>query len=57
VDISWFALHGTELLAGWTRLLAPQRGSSLLQEFLDRSLGHGTGRRRAYLLDVVSVEI
>ena len=57
VNGSLVALHRTESLAAWAGLLGPQQGRFLLQEFLDGSLGHGTGRGRGHLLDVVGVEV
>jgi hypothetical protein len=57
VDGPWLAFDGTESLALGTGLFGPQGGGLLLQEFLDGSLGHGTGGALGELLDVVGIQV
>jgi hypothetical protein len=52
-----FTLYPTKPATGWARLFGPEHTSLFLQEFLDSSLGHRTGRSHRDLFDVVGVEI
>ena len=57
LDGSRSALGRTEPLTLGTGLFGAQRGGLLLQEFLDGSLGHRTGRVLGDLLDLVGNEV
>jgi hypothetical protein len=50
-------LHWAKPSTAWTRLFRPKHSRFFLQEFLNGSLGHRTGRVHRDLFDVVGVEI
>jgi hypothetical protein len=51
------ALDRTEALTRGAGLFGAQGGGLLFQEFLDGSLGHGTGRALGELFDIVGIEV
>jgi hypothetical protein len=50
-------LHWAKPSTAWTGLFSPKHSRFFLQEFLNGSLGHRTGRVDRDLFDVVGIEI
>src|SRR4051794_33369242 len=49
--------HRTKSLTGRARLLGPEQGGFLLEEFFDGFAGHGAGGAFGELLDLIGIEV